>query len=92
MPENFEFASVHAGAEDSLLQAEKARLLNASIRELGIVDRQIVLLHLEGLSYAEIEEVAGLSQTAIATRLTRAREKLKQKIRAAGRNSNECSG
>ncbi|MGC1783931.1 MAG: RNA polymerase sigma factor [Acidobacteriaceae bacterium] len=91
MPENFEFPSAHAGAEDSLLQAEKARLLNTSIRGLGTVDRQIVVLHLEGLSYAEIEEVAGRSQTAIATRLTRAREKLKQNIRAAGRNSDERS-
>jgi len=32
------------------------------------------------LSYAEIEEISGLSETAIATRLTRIREKLRKKI------------
>jgi DNA-directed RNA polymerase specialized sigma24 family protein len=45
-----------------------------------VLDREVILLHLEGLSYAEIEEVSGLSQSAIAARLTRIREKLKQKI------------
>ena len=40
------------------------------------VDRQIVVLHLEGLSAAEIEAVTGLSAGSIATRLTRARQKL----------------
>jgi len=39
------------------------------------------LLHLEGLSYAEVEEVSGLSETAIATRHTRIRAKLKNEIR-----------
>ncbi len=45
-------------------------------------DRQVVVLHLEGLSYAEIEEVTGLSQGAVAVRLTRIRERLRKAIRA----------
>lgn len=78
--ESFDPASGEANAEYQLLESEKLRLLNAAIRELAPIDRQIVLLHLEGLSYQEIEEIAGISQTAIATRLTRAREKLRSKI------------
>jgi DNA-directed RNA polymerase specialized sigma24 family protein len=35
-----------------------------------------VVLHLEGLSAAEIEAVTGLTAGSIATRLTRARHKL----------------
>lgn len=80
MPERFEHASVARNAEQEVLRAEKLRLLNDSIRDLPVTDRQIILLHLEGLSYAEIEEISGLSETAIATRLTRIREKLRKKI------------
>jgi RNA polymerase sigma factor (sigma-70 family) len=81
MSEQFDPASVLRNPEQEALRAEKLRLLNESIRELPVKDRQIILLHLEGLSYAEIEAVTGLSETAIATRLTRTREKFKEKIR-----------
>src|SRR5262249_48070010 len=56
------------------------RQLQQAIRDLQVTDRQIVLLHLEGLSYSEIEAVSGLSESAIATRLTRIRGELKEKI------------
>lgn len=69
-------------AEHEILRVEKQRLLAVAIRELPVIDRQIVLLHLEGLAYAEIVEVCGLSETAVATRLSRIREKLKEKIQA----------
>lgn len=82
--EPFDTPSTDPGAERGLLQAEKLRLLHAAIRELAPIDREIVLLHLEGLTYAEIEEITGMSESAIATRLTRSREKLKTRIRAAG--------
>lgn len=81
LSEEFEHPSAAAGAEEGLLLGEKRRALVDSIRLLAATDRQIILLHLEGLSYAEIEEVSGLSETAIATRLSRIRAKLKQEIR-----------
>lgn len=81
LSEEFEHPSATAGAEEGLLLGEKRRALVDSIRLLAATDRQIILLHLEGLSYAEIEEVSGLSETAIATRLSRIRAKLKQEIR-----------
>jgi RNA polymerase sigma-70 factor (ECF subfamily) len=80
IPEQFEHASVSPDAEQQLLQLEKQRLLLEGVRSLGVVDREIVLLHLEGLSNAEIETVSGLSEAAVATRLTRIREKLKRQI------------
>lgn len=80
IPELFDRASQSSDAEQNLLSEEKRRLLIDSVRDLPAVDRQIVLLHLEGLSYAEIEGVTGLSETAIAARLTRIREKLKARI------------
>jgi RNA polymerase sigma factor (sigma-70 family) len=82
--EPFDPPSAAIGAEHELLQGEKLRLLHEAIRELPPIDRQIVLLHLESLTYAEMQEITGLSESAIATRLTRSREKLKAKIRGTG--------
>src|ERR1017187_6775117 len=47
--------SAGASAEQNLLAEEKRRMLFAAIRGLAAVDRQITVLHLEGLSGAEIE-------------------------------------
>jgi len=80
LPEELKHPSPAGCAEEGLLREEKRRALVDSIRHLAATDRQIILLHLEGLSYAEIEEVSGLSETAIATRLTRIRAKLKAEI------------
>ena len=81
LPEELEHPSPAADAEEELLREEKRRALVDSIRRLAPTDRQLILLHFEGLSYAEIEEVSGLSETAIATRLSRIRAKLKEEIR-----------
>ncbi len=57
--------------------AESERL-TAAIRQISVVDRQLLMLWLEELSGDEISEVTGLSQTNISSRLHRARKKLKQ--------------
>ncbi|MEQ1817543.1 MAG: sigma-70 family RNA polymerase sigma factor [Terricaulis sp.] len=62
-----------ASGEDPLLE----RLYDA-IRQLEPLDRSIVLLSLEGQSYAEIAALHGLSDTNIGARLSRARQKLTQ--------------
>jgi RNA polymerase sigma factor (sigma-70 family) len=74
--------SAAAGAEQNLLLEEKRRMLFRAIRDLRETDRQITVLHLEGLSGAEIEAVTGIAEGAVATRMTRIREKLRQAIRA----------
>ncbi len=68
--------------ELDLLRQERRRQLLDGIGSLPLTDRQIILLHLEGLSYADIEAVTGLSRGAIATRLTRIRQKLTARVRA----------
>jgi DNA-directed RNA polymerase specialized sigma24 family protein len=45
---------------------------------LPFLDQQILMLHLEGLSYAEMEEVTGLSSSNVGVRLTRARRRLSE--------------
>jgi RNA polymerase sigma-70 factor (ECF subfamily) len=70
-----------ASQESTAIGAERRARLWTAVGELPLVDRQIVVLHLEGLSAAEIESVTGLSAGSIATRLTRARQKLAAGIR-----------
>jgi RNA polymerase sigma-70 factor (ECF subfamily) len=80
----FDRPSGATSAVDRLISAEKHRALLDGIRELALIDRQIVMLHLEGLSAAEIQEITGVSAGAIATRLTRIRQRLAESIRAGG--------
>ena len=75
-------ASDESSAEEVLLTAERRKVLMKGIRELAVLDRQLITLHLEGLSGAEIEEVTGLSQGSIATRLTRIRQGLAKRVQA----------
>jgi len=88
----FEYPSSATNAEQLVLRKERRRALVDSLRSLPATDRQIILLHLEGLSYAEIEEVSGLSEIAIATRLTRIRGKLKEEIQRKEVGTREQSG
>jgi RNA polymerase sigma-70 factor (ECF subfamily) len=80
--ESLDFPSAGASAEQSLMAEEKRRMLLEAIRDLPAPDRQITVLHLEGLSGAEIAEITGLADGAVATRLTRIRQKLRKAIRA----------
>ena len=77
---SFDRPSGERSAEDALLVGEKQRALVDGIRELPAADRQIVTLHLEGLSAPEIEEITGVTAGAIATRLTRIRQKLSERV------------
>jgi RNA polymerase sigma factor (sigma-70 family) len=66
--------------DERLIESQRREWLMVAIRELAAVDRQIVTLHLEELSYREIQEIAGMTEGAIATRLTRIRERLAEQI------------
>jgi RNA polymerase sigma-70 factor, ECF subfamily len=81
---SFDHPSGERSAEDGLLVSEKQRALVDAIRDLPAAERQIVTLHLEGLSAAEIEGVTGVSAGAVATRLTRIRQKLTERVKGGG--------
>ena len=66
---------------DALLASRlDAEALAALVRELPLGGRQVLTLALEGLSHAEIAEVLGLSENAVAVRLHRARATLKARM------------
>ena len=46
------------------------------INQLGQLDKSIILLYLEDKSYEEIAEIAGLTVTNVATKLSRIKDTL----------------
>ena len=63
------------GTDDRALQTKR---LYARINTLGLVDRAIILLWLEGLSYEEIGAVVGISVKNVSFQLHRIKEELKK--------------
>lgn len=66
-------------AQDTSFE-ERLKTLYAQIRELGSLEKGIILLYLEDKSYDEISVITGLSVTNVATRLSRIKSKLKKQI------------
>lgn len=52
--------------------------LLSKIGQLPIIQRQLVVLSLEGVSYQDIAEISGLSVTNVGAQLNRAKTKLKE--------------
>ena len=48
------------------------------INKLGVVDRAIILLWLENMSYEEIGQIIGISTKNVSVRLVRIKEQLKK--------------
>jgi RNA polymerase sigma factor (sigma-70 family) len=78
--------------DDQLLQvtdefesnSDEVRLLYDFIGGLDPLNKALILLYLDGNSYQEIAEVAGITETNVATRLNRLKNKMKQELNVAG--------
>jgi len=78
-----EYEREHGDAEDpSAGDAEDPRLLTLRqrIRELPVLDRQLVVLQLEGLDREQMAAITGLSTSNVSTRLSRARAELARRL------------
>jgi RNA polymerase sigma factor (sigma-70 family) len=63
-------------------------LLQFHIAALAELDKALVILYFEGNSYKEIGEVLGITETNVATKLSRIKERLKKQITAYKKNNN----
>lgn len=63
------------GNDDKSLQT---KLLYDRISRLGLVDRSLILLWLEGMSYDEIGDIIGITPGNVSVKLVRIREQLKK--------------
>jgi len=72
---------------------EEVERLYAAIRQLGPLDRAIVLLVLEERSYEEIAAVTGLTRGNVSVRIVRIRERLRRLMGVAenGKDARPCS-
>src|SRR5262249_15204374 len=73
-----------AAAATSESDRGRVEALYRAIRSLGEVERALVMCYLDGLSYREIGQVMGLSETNVGARLSRARARLQRLVEEAG--------
>lgn len=74
-----------AAESDVVAELDEARVLqklNELIQNLKPLDRQLMILHLEGMAADEIAEIAGISSANTHTKLHRIRQVLAAKINA----------
>jgi len=70
-----------AATDDGLHdKAENINLLQQFINELKELDRALMILYLEEKSYSEIADILGITETNVATKISRIKEKLKHKF------------
>ncbi len=69
-------ADAGPGGAEQLARREAVERLYAAIHQLPAADVALVLLYLDDLSYREMADVLGISETNVGVRLTRARQAL----------------
>ena len=63
---------------------ERIEALQRFIASLGELDKALMILYLEERSYKEIAEILGLTETNVATKLSRIKGRLKQQFLTVG--------
>lgn len=70
------------GAETIPEQDERLTALYAIIAQLDPLNRALILLYLEDRNYAEMAEILGLSETNVATKISRIKQTLRGQMTA----------
>jgi len=66
-----------ASSEAIVAEEQQRRRFVQAVRGLPVIHREVLVLFLEGMDYAEIAAVVGISESNVGVRLNRARQKLK---------------
>lgn len=66
--------------KDENTDDERWVFIKSQIETLDLLEKGIVMLHLEGKSYKEIGEIIGISESNVGTRLSRIKEKIRTNI------------
>lgn len=62
------------------LMDERSEVLFTLIKKLSDIEKGIILLHLEGKTYAEIASITGFTSSNVGTRLGRIKQKIRSQI------------
>ena len=82
-----EICEVANPSGDPLEARETAEMLDAlygEIRKLRKIDSSLILLYLDGLSYREMAEILGISETNVGVKLNRIKKRLAETMKGAG--------
>lgn len=74
---------VSAGQHEQARDEELVQRLYAAIRQLPKLDASLALMHLDGLSYREMSEVLGITESNVGVKLNRIRKQLAQLLKGA---------
>lgn len=79
-PESLDEQAIQVAGENETWteKEEKLHQLQLLISQLKALDKALMLLYLDGKSYQEIGMILGITQTNVATKVSRIKEKLKQ--------------
>lgn len=69
-----------AEEEGNHLLEERIEVLQRFIRQLGELDKALMILYLEESPHREMAEILGISETNVATKLSRIKGRLKQEF------------
>ncbi len=86
--ERFEPLQMHhletmGGGEEIVERDERLTALYAFIGELDPLNRALILLYLEDRNYGEMAEILGISETNVATKISRIKQTLRGQMTAA---------
>jgi RNA polymerase sigma-70 factor (ECF subfamily) len=80
--EMFDPPAATPNPEQALSTDQQGQRLSEAVHRLRVAYRQVVTLTLEGLSYREVAEVLGISESNVGARLTRARQILRRLLQS----------
>lgn len=66
--------------DETSQQPEEVRLLYYVIGRLDPLNKALIILYLDGNSYLEISEVLGISESNVATKLSRLKQTMKREL------------
>jgi RNA polymerase sigma factor (sigma-70 family) len=77
---HIEYTNVIPQLPDNSTIDELYEKLHSAISVLGMLDKAIILLQLDGYSYEGISELIGITKTSVATKINRIKLKLKNHL------------
>jgi RNA polymerase sigma-70 factor (ECF subfamily) len=67
-----------ANQEDVIINSERTQLMYKCINMLSFIEKTIISLYLEDLSYRQIAKIIGISEKNVSVKITRIKKKLNQ--------------
>lgn len=71
-----------ADDSESVLRREQFQMLEKAIKQLNEIEKAMMMLYLDDISYEEIAETLGITQNNVRVKMNRIREKLKSILTA----------